>query len=35
MIFNLNISAEGLTLSSADLKGQLSIEEVFNGFGCS
>ena len=27
--------AEGLSLTSKDLKGQLSINEVFNGFGCS
>ncbi len=27
--------AEGLTLESKDLSGQLSINEVFNGFGCS
>lgn len=27
--------AEGLTLTSKDLKGQLSINEVFNGFGCT
>ncbi|PHR56675.1 MAG: YbhB/YbcL family Raf kinase inhibitor-like protein [Arcobacter sp.] len=26
--------ADGLSLSSTDLKGQLSIDEVFNGFGC-
>jgi len=26
--------AEGLSLSSQDLSGQLSINEVFNGFGC-
>ncbi|MDF1879878.1 YbhB/YbcL family Raf kinase inhibitor-like protein [Sulfurimonas sp. MAG313] len=29
-----NLLAEGLSLSSKDLKGQLSINEVFNGFGC-
>lgn len=29
------LMAEGLTLTSKDLKGQLSISEVFNGFGCS
>ncbi len=29
------LSAEGLTLTSKDLKGQLSITEVFNGFGCT
>lgn len=27
--------AEGLTLTSPDIKGQLSINEVFNGFGCT
>jgi Raf kinase inhibitor-like YbhB/YbcL family protein len=27
--------AEGLTLHSKDLQGQLSVNEVFNGFGCS
>lgn len=29
------LMAEGFSLSSTDLKGQLSINEVFNGFGCS
>lgn len=29
------LMAEGLTLTSKDLKGQLSITEVFNGFGCT
>ena len=32
---NVNTMAEGLTLTSKDLKGQLSIKEVFNGFGCT
>ncbi len=27
--------AQGLTLKSNDMFGQLSIEQVFNGFGCS
>ncbi len=27
--------ADGLTLTSKDLKGQLSMTEVFNGFGCT
>ena len=27
--------AEGLTLTSKTLKGQLSLTEVFNGFGCT
>lgn len=29
------LQAQGLTLTSKDLKGQLSITEVFNGFGCT
>jgi len=29
------LMAEGLTLTSKDLSGQLSINEVFNGFGCT
>ncbi len=29
------LSAEGLTLKSKDLKGQLSMSEVFDGFGCT
>ena len=32
---NAVLMAEGLTLTSKDLTGQLSINEVFNGFGCS
>jgi len=27
--------AEGFTLTSKDIKGQLSVDEVFNGFGCT
>jgi len=29
------LMGEGLTLTSKDLQGQLSINEVFNGFGCT
>jgi len=29
------LMAEGFTLKSGDVKGQLSINEVFNGFGCT
>ncbi len=29
------LSAEGFTLESKTIKGQLSINEVFNGFGCT
>jgi len=29
------LSADGLSLSSKDLQGQLSINQVFNGFGCT
>lgn len=32
---SLNVLAEGLSLSSKDLKSQLSVNEVYNGFGCS
>lgn len=35
LILTSSLVAEGLSLSSKDLKGQLSINEVFNGFGCS
>ncbi len=35
MGLNALLLAEGLTLHSKDLKGQLSVNEVFNGFGCS
>ncbi len=34
-LFTTGLMAEGLTLSSNDLQGQLSIKQVFNGFGCS
>jgi len=35
IVLSTGLFAEGLSLSSKDLKGQLSINEVFNGFGCS
>ena len=35
LMFTGLLIAEGLTLTSKDLKGQLSITEVFNGFGCT
>ncbi len=34
-ILNSSLAAEGLTLKSKDIKGQLSLNEVFNGFGCT
>ncbi len=34
-LFSTGLMAEGLLLSSDDLKGQLSINQVFNGFGCT
>ncbi len=34
VLFSSGLMAEGLLLSSHDLKGQLSINQVFNGFGC-
>jgi Raf kinase inhibitor-like YbhB/YbcL family protein len=33
--FNGLLLAEGFNLDSKDLKGQLSMNEVFNGFGCT
>jgi len=36
LIFSVGLLfAQGFTLSSADISGQLSNEQVFNGFGCS
>ena len=37
MLLGMNtlVSAQGLTLTSKDISGQLSINEVFNGFGCT
>ena len=34
-LFSSGLMAEGLMLHSDDLKGQLSINQVFNGFGCT
>jgi len=35
VFFNNTLVAKGLTLTSQDLIGQMSINQVFNGFGCS
>lgn len=37
MLLGLNalVSAQGFALSSKDISGQLSVKEVFNGFGCT
>ena len=35
LLLSTSLFAEGLTLSSSDMQGQLSINQVFNGFGCS
>ena len=35
MMFGSTLLAEGLTLSSQDMRGQISINQVFNSFGCS
>ena len=35
VLFSNTIFAEGLTLKSEDMMGQISINQVFNGFGCS
>lgn len=34
-LFSSNVMAEGFFLSSTDIQGQISIDQVFNGFGCS
>ncbi|QKF67422.1 putative phosphatidylethanolamine-binding protein [Arcobacter venerupis] len=34
LIFSMGLFAQGFTLSSNDISGQLSSDEVFNGFGC-
>jgi Raf kinase inhibitor-like YbhB/YbcL family protein len=34
-LFSGNVLADGFYLSSTDVQGQLSINQVFNGFGCS
>lgn len=34
-VFSTSVLAEGFTLSSRDVAGQLSGEQVFNSFGCS
>jgi len=35
VLFNSTLFGEGLTLKSDDMVGQISINQVFNGFGCS
>lgn len=35
LLFSFNVSAEGFTLSSNDIQGQISNDQVFNSFGCS
>jgi len=35
LMFTSLLMAEGFTLSSKDISGQLSINEVFQGFGCT
>ena len=34
-LLSTNVMAEGLTLSSTDIQGQIANEQVFNSFGCS
>lgn len=34
IFLSTNAAAEGLVLTSSDLKGQLAHEQVFSGFGC-
>ena len=35
MCLAVSLMAEGFTLVSKDISGQLSVKEVFNGFGCT
>jgi len=35
MLLSTNALAQGFTLSSSDIQGQLSNDQVFNSFGCS
>lgn len=35
LIFSIGLFAQGFTLNSNDISGQLSSDEVFNGFGCT
>jgi len=35
VLFTNTLSADGLTLKSNDMLGQVSIDQVFNGFGCT
>ena len=35
MLFSSTVLAEGFYLSSTDIQGQISNDQVFNGFGCS
>ncbi len=35
MLFSASVFAEGFTLHSSDVHGQLSMAQVYNGFGCS
>ena len=35
VLFDNTLSAKGLTLKSGDMLGQVSLNQVFNGFGCT
>ena len=35
LLLSTNVMAEGFTLSSTDVQGQIANEQVFNSFGCS
>lgn len=35
LVLASNVMAEGFYLTSTDIKGQISNDQVFNGFGCS
>jgi Raf kinase inhibitor-like YbhB/YbcL family protein len=34
VLFGSSLFAEGLTLKSEEIAGQISMDQVFNGFGC-
>lgn len=35
LLISADVLAEGFYLGSADIKGQIAIDQVYNGFGCS
>jgi len=35
LLFSVTLFGDGLTLKSDDISGQISVNQVFNGFGCT